>query len=283
VNILFDGILMRYKVEKEYVINEHLSVRLINNKTVIYVDNRTFNQCKYLLLNLTEKDFDKFERIESIDDAFQVYNKLDKINEEQKLILDANTEFIGHCSNLQVWYENDYDLRILHSSLSFPLLKKLADLGDIKAINRLKEEIAERIVSKNSKSFLYYLNEEYLNFFTKEELECIFENWLDNNQRSLVGENIGIWLPLLKELAAIGIKKAEYVLKNEILRGVASPYLVKYKFCLTHEYLQFFSLEELEELYMSFPIKDYALLRPIHSLMIHQALKKRLKQIEENS
>ena len=59
----------------------------------------------------------------------------------------------------KAWYENDYDLRILHSSLSIPLLKKLAFLGDKKAILRLKESIATRIASRNFNTIIFNLNE----------------------------------------------------------------------------------------------------------------------------
>ena len=33
-------------------------------------------------------------------------------------------EFWEHYSNLQVWYKNDYNTRLLHRNLSFDLLKK---------------------------------------------------------------------------------------------------------------------------------------------------------------
>ncbi len=39
-------------------------------------------------------------------------------------------EFWGHCSNLQAWAEYGYDTRLLHPNLAFPLLEKLATVGD---------------------------------------------------------------------------------------------------------------------------------------------------------
>ena len=42
-------------------------------------------------------------------------------------------EFWGHRSNIQAWVECEYDTRLLHSNLSFPLLKALSDAGDPKA------------------------------------------------------------------------------------------------------------------------------------------------------
>ena len=67
---------------------------------------------------------------------------MDKAHERDKTVLDPKTEFIGHCSNLQAWYENGYNLGILHSSLSFPLLKVLSMEGDSRAKMVLKELVA---------------------------------------------------------------------------------------------------------------------------------------------
>ena len=51
--------------------------------------------------------------------------------------------------NLQVWAEMNYDTRILHRNLAFPLLKKLAQVGDPIAKKALKDEIAKRFLSGN--------------------------------------------------------------------------------------------------------------------------------------
>ena len=124
----------------EFKINKFLKLRLENGKTVIFVDDKEVIQCKYLLLNLTPKDFEKFDEIESIDEAFEIYNNQeDRQNEHLKTILSPEEEFVGHCSNLQTWVENRYDPNLLHSNLSFPLLKKLTSKGDNLAKIRLKE------------------------------------------------------------------------------------------------------------------------------------------------
>lgn len=56
-------------------------------------------------------------------------------------------EFWGHCSNLQAWVENNYDTRLLHSNIAFPLLKKLTEAGDPNTNKVFKEEIARRFES----------------------------------------------------------------------------------------------------------------------------------------
>lgn len=169
----------------EYKINGKLVLKLENNKTNIYVNGELFNQCKYLLLNLSPKDFYKFDEIESIDEAFQIYNRMDRTHERDKTILDPKEEFIGHCSNLHAWYENNYDLRILHSSLSFPLLKALAKGGDSRARIILKELVAEKISSRNIQTILYLLEEDYLFLFELEELEMLRDELLEDYEEQI--------------------------------------------------------------------------------------------------
>jgi hypothetical protein len=261
--------------EKEFRINDHLTLKLIKGKTVISIDEKPFNQCKYLLLNLTHKDFAKFDEIESIDEAFEVYNKIDKIHERAHFLIDPESEFIGHCSNLQAWYEHGYDLRILHSSLSIPLLKKLAFLGDEQAIIRLKESIAERIASKNFNTIIFYLNEEYFNLFSNEELEVIFEEWLDKDVNFTFMEKRRLWYPLLKEMIERGISRAKEILKKEIISFLKNSEIEAYRYLLQKHFFQLLNLEDLEELYEYIPQMDRLSLRRIETLILKATLRKR--------
>ena len=36
---------------KEFEVNEHITLKLENNQTVIYINGERFNQCRYILLN----------------------------------------------------------------------------------------------------------------------------------------------------------------------------------------------------------------------------------------
>src|SRR4030042_4212275 len=106
----------------EFKINEHLSLKLQNQKTMIYVNEEPFEQCKFLLFNLSQKEIPNYEDIKSIDEIERHYSRAHEQNHEH---IDPETEFWGHCSNLQAWYEHNYDTNLLHSNLAFPLLKKL--------------------------------------------------------------------------------------------------------------------------------------------------------------
>ena len=112
---------------KEFKINTYIKLKFEGGRTNIYVKNRIFQQCMYLLLNLRVDQIENYEEIDSIDEAAE---KLDRTMERDHGIISPEEEFMGHCSNLQVWAENEYDTRILHRNLAFPLLKRLTEVGD---------------------------------------------------------------------------------------------------------------------------------------------------------
>ena len=200
---------------------------------------------------------------------------MDRNHEREHNLIDPISEFVGHCSNLQAWYEFNYDLRILHSSLSIPLLKKLALLGDKIAIIRLKESIATRLASKNFNTVIFYLNEEYLELFSNEVLEVIFEEWLEQEVKFTLMEKRRLWYPLLKELIERGINKAQKIIKDEIFYYLKEDDFKNYRYLLNKEFFKLLSLEDLEEIYELVPRKDKVALRRLESSILKATLKKR--------
>ncbi len=163
---------------KEFKVNEYLSLKLENNETIIYVKDEQFKHCKFLLLEIPVNEIKSLEDIESIDQAAE---KLDKSLENphyQEYELSPELQFWGHCSSLQVWVENNYNTRLLHSNLAFPLLKKLADVGDPLAKKVFKEEIVKRFCSGYFPTMNYLIIEEYLDYLNSDEIQLIF---LENN------------------------------------------------------------------------------------------------------
>jgi len=151
-----------------FKINDFLTLKLENNQTNIYVREKLFNQCKYLLLNIPLNDLREVNEIDSIDEAAE---KLSHKMERNHKIISAQEEFIAHCSNLQAWAENDYDTRILHRNLAFPLLKQLTDKGDPAAKRVFKEEIARRFLSGHKPVMTFLAHSGYLDYLNKEEFE----------------------------------------------------------------------------------------------------------------
>ncbi|MFX1457733.1 MAG: hypothetical protein ACFFDB_20385 [Promethearchaeota archaeon] len=161
------------KTRTEFVINKYLSLRLEYGNTNIYVGRKLFKQCKYLLLDIPLKDTKNYSKIDSIDEAFEKLDRSLERGKPRKYHITPDIEFWGHCSNLQTWYENNYDTRILHSNLAFPLLMALAKTGDPLAKKVFKEEITLRLISGYPSVIRYLINENYLKYFNKEELDLL--------------------------------------------------------------------------------------------------------------
>ncbi|MGQ4875456.1 MAG: leucine-rich repeat domain-containing protein [Promethearchaeia archaeon] len=163
-------------------INENIQLRLENNKTIIYVNGERFNQCKFVLLMINPQEKEDLGELDSID---KVIEKLSpNFNDAlvpTKLTIRPEDEFWAHCSNLQAWVENNYDTRLLHRNLSFPLLKKLADIGDPIARRVFKEEIAKRLETNYLPTIIYLLCNGYLKFFSLEEIIFVIERIKDKN------------------------------------------------------------------------------------------------------
>ena len=166
-------------MQKEFEINKHITLKLEDNVTVIYINGERFNTCKRLLLNIPVEKITTIDEIESIDEAAEK-SKGEFVETEKDLIIPPEVEFWAHSSNLQVWVEHDYDTRLLHSTLAFPLLEKLAEIGVPRAKIRFKEEIAQRLESGYPSVIKFLYEEDYVyRYLTPKEILNII---LDSNE-----------------------------------------------------------------------------------------------------
>jgi len=161
---------------KEFWVNNFITLRLEEEKTVLYVNRKPFLQCKYLLLFIPIKNDNNYEEIDSIDEASEILDR--SMERSNKYDIPPETEFWGHCSNLQAWVENDYDSRLLHSNLAFPLLKELVKLGDKKAQSIFSEEIAMRFERGYFPVIEYLINEGYLNYLSDDQFLTLIDSSL---------------------------------------------------------------------------------------------------------
>lgn len=149
---------------EEFKVNEYILLRLKGSDTFIYIQGEKFIQCKYLLLNIPVEKISSISEINSIDEAADLLDnslepELDLQQQLQRIdMIPPEVEFWGHCSNLHVWAEMDYDTRLLHSNIAFPLLKKLTEVGDLKAKKVFKEEIGKKISGSHISSILFLVN-----------------------------------------------------------------------------------------------------------------------------
>ncbi len=167
----------------EFKVNDFLTLKFSYPSTRIYVGGKYFMQCKRLVLNIPKSELKQYNRIESIDEAAEIYdhtiyeheifkdNGLPEMeNDENFTLIKPEEEFWGHCSNLQVWNDYDYDTRLLKANLAFPLLEKLAETGDTRAQIKFKEEILKRLLNGSNSVVEYLYVEGYQEDLTNEEL-----------------------------------------------------------------------------------------------------------------
>ena len=147
--------------------------------------------------------------IDTLDQAIERYG-----NERESTFITHAYEikskelFKGHCSNLQVWAENNYDTRLLDSNLSFPLLRQLSEAGDLKAISVFKAEIKDRFESGYLPVQEFLISEGYLDYLSGLERQELFKYVL----------NVNVWISIAEAyLQDCKLKKAieayEYALE----------------------------------------------------------------------
>ncbi|MHA1281977.1 MAG: hypothetical protein ACTSQP_05665 [Promethearchaeota archaeon] len=229
---------------KEYKINEYITLKLKENgKTVIYVGNESFLSCITVILNIPKKRIEEFDDIDSIDQIIDVYKN--KFNNDDEIEIAPEEEFFVHCSNLQTWVEHDYDTRILHKSLSFPLLKKLTELGDPVARKVFKDEICKRMLSGDLSVILFLLNEKYHEYLNNEEREIFFlENnvKMDENIRKVLKNDaedklLEIIYEILLKLTKMGDKLASKRLQQFLFKLIErNHFSLIYDICISHLY-----------------------------------------------
>jgi len=152
-------------------INKYITLELRNGKTVIFLDNSEFIICMAPNINSILRDL--------------AYGSVDKTIEDLDMrsfvSLSPEEEYWVHCSNLQAWNENNYDTRLLHSSIAFPLLEELVRLGDSRALEVFKGEIVKRLKSNHMPTVIFLLQSGYLDGFTDEEFEKLLSDVKDKN------------------------------------------------------------------------------------------------------
>ncbi|MFX1398269.1 MAG: leucine-rich repeat domain-containing protein [Promethearchaeota archaeon] len=159
---------------KEFNVNEYITLKLEKGETRIYVNGTKFDEYKSLLRNVPAGINPHFDNVESIDDIVRELVYLNDMYISGVSAISDETAFWGHCSNLQAWAEHDYDTRLLHMKLAFPLLKLLNEAGDPIAKKAFKEEIAKRINSNYFPVILYMVEQGYLKHFNEQEIKSLF-------------------------------------------------------------------------------------------------------------
>ncbi|MBD3341937.1 MAG: hypothetical protein GF353_22740 [Candidatus Lokiarchaeota archaeon] len=177
--LYFAGLVLVYKI------NGFIEIRLYAPRRVeLFVNGKRFAQCRFLLLNVDITNVDiasEAKQIHSIDEAEKFFanrypdqKEFEKYSRKIAAQISPKEIFWAHASNIQVWAEHDYDTKLLHRTLAFPLLRELTIAGDPIAKRVFKREIARRFENGDSTVRKFLKKGNYLSFFTKDELDAIY-------------------------------------------------------------------------------------------------------------
>jgi uncharacterized protein YwqG/Leucine-rich repeat (LRR) protein len=161
-------------IVKKFEINEHLRVVLTEYGIEVRFNNTKFFHCYHVPINFSVKKLTSLSEIQPFDE-FQEAMKFEREIKEWRVspstIFKTNFKkvpnedlFWVQCSNLQVWAENNYNSNLLPNRIAFPLLKKLVELGDLKAKEVFEIEIVKRLESNHLPTINFLLEEGYLSY-----------------------------------------------------------------------------------------------------------------------
>ncbi|MFW9879212.1 MAG: DNRLRE domain-containing protein, partial [Candidatus Thorarchaeota archaeon] len=116
-----------YEPKEIYKINELVDLRLIGNRTYLFVNNKRLMICTFLLINIPKDKIQDYDDIKSIDKAAEILDKSLETTPPFFYKITPEEEFRAHCSNIQAFFENGLNTDILHTNIAFPLLKELVN------------------------------------------------------------------------------------------------------------------------------------------------------------
>ena len=154
---------------EEYKINKLLSIIHDYDETIITINGKKLLTCRVTVLTIPKKEISY--NFTTIDDFLgnREYDRLDKC------FISERTKFWVHCSNLQAWYDYNYDTRLLHRNLAFPLLIRMVRAGDSQAKKVFKEEIVKRYIDGSPSVRKYLHAESFLKELSKEDIKHILD------------------------------------------------------------------------------------------------------------
>ena len=133
-------------------VNDYITISSERNKILIYIQGERFQEFDYSFINKILKTSK---------------NQLEKTNTQGKYVKNKykkdskNAYFNNFVNILKLWIRNNYDTSILLYDISFPLLRKLAEVGDSYAKKVFIDEILKNLWSGNPLVIKYLVNEGY--------------------------------------------------------------------------------------------------------------------------
>ncbi|MBY8992556.1 MAG: rhomboid family intramembrane serine protease [Candidatus Lokiarchaeota archaeon] len=174
-------------------INDYITVCLEHNKILIYIQGERFQELEYSFLN---------KILNASENQKEETKTQGKITENIFKNDSKNNYFNIFANILKFWIRNNYDTGILLYNFSFPLLKKLVEVGDPQAKKVFINEILKNLWGADPLVVKYLIKEKYDNYVA-----------MYNNRRNIHTPNIkGIKLTIYVCILNIFI----YILFTEV-------------------------------------------------------------------
>ncbi len=136
-------------------VNDYIAICLEYNKILINIQGEIFQELEYSFL-------DKI--INENKDQLEEAKIQGKISENNHKIDSENKNFIKFVRILKLWIQNNYDTDLLLYDFSFPLLKKLVEVGDPLAKKVFIHEILKNLWGADPLVVRYLIKEKYDNY-----------------------------------------------------------------------------------------------------------------------
>ncbi|MFX0023610.1 MAG: rhomboid family intramembrane serine protease [Candidatus Hermodarchaeota archaeon] len=133
-------------------LNDYITIGLEYNKILIYIQGERFQELEYSFLN-------KIINASKIQ-LEEVKNQVNTAENLYKMEVE-NENFINFLIILKLWIQNNYDTDILVYDFSFPLLKKLVEVGDPLAKKVFINEILKNLWGADPLVVRYLIDEKY--------------------------------------------------------------------------------------------------------------------------
>ncbi|TFG12350.1 MAG: leucine-rich repeat domain-containing protein [Promethearchaeota archaeon] len=174
---------------KEFKVNEHITLKLVNEKTFIYIKEKNFcleklgqegvNIINNVLNSLDTKG--KYIFLYKLIEFGYFYVRYDKkIVEEVLNLLDQQflLNLVSYIltSFMIDWKKVNFDLDFLYRSYIFKTLLMLKDIKHPLAKDNFKEEVLKLIENRNALLYLHLHFEYFLEFLPKEDISSLFKN-----------------------------------------------------------------------------------------------------------
>ena len=136
-------------------VNDYITISSERNKILIYIQGERFQEFDYSFINkILKTSKSQLEKTNTQGNNIKNNYKTDS----------ENAYFNSFVNILKLWIRNNYDTSILLYDISFPLLRKLVEVGDSHAKKVFIDEILKNLWDGDPLVVKYLISEKYVDY-----------------------------------------------------------------------------------------------------------------------